>query len=99
MKHIPAPWWFRKATDEEKVTHLPNETVIHSPSGSWIGNFGSAGNTEFMIKAVNAHEDLASLLLESHFAHKNFESSAWGNLADLDWITRVRETLTKQGIL
>lgn len=62
MTHIPTPWWFRKATQEEKISTAPNEMIIHSPAASWIGNFGSADNTEFMIKAVNAHDDLVAAL-------------------------------------
>ncbi len=56
-KHTKTPWTLDDYTIKSK-----NETVAEV--NSHIGNFEQIANAEFIVKAVNNHENLVSLLRE-----------------------------------
>lgn len=61
MKHTPTPWKYGSTkgiylgTDPDQKRRY----AIESPSGnSWILQLDDKANAEFIVRAVNAHEDL-----------------------------------------
>ena len=91
--HTPTPWIVSEdgATIKSKwITSFGTPIMVAELSGYIIGNRVQKANAEFIVRAVNAHEELVEALTLVFHQAENFEQKAF----DM-WLEDARAALAK----